>query len=62
MWRFFLWMFRFTFAADLVSDVKSGLKGKPVKIRRYPRSCKGLPKPPDVSGGFEEQKFYKPLF
>lgn len=29
-----------TFAANLVFDVKSELKGKPVKIRRYPRSCK----------------------
>jgi len=43
MWRFFVWMIYplpLTFAADLVPDFKSGLKGKPVKIRRYPRSCK----------------------
>jgi hypothetical protein len=31
-----------TFAASLVPDVKSGLKGNPVKIGSYPRSCKGL--------------------
>jgi hypothetical protein len=30
----------FTFAANLVPDVKSGLKGNPVKIGSYPRSCK----------------------
>jgi hypothetical protein len=46
MWRFFVWMIDLlplTFAADLVSRSakgETGLKGKPVKIRRYPRSCK----------------------
>jgi hypothetical protein len=29
-----------TFAMDLVADVKSVLKGNPVKIGSYPRSCK----------------------
>jgi hypothetical protein len=43
MWRYFVWMINqlaLTFATNLVFDVKSKLKGKPVKIRRYPRSCK----------------------
>ena len=43
LWRYFVWMINtlaLTFAPDLVPDVKSGLKGKPVRFRRYPRSCK----------------------
>jgi hypothetical protein len=32
----------YTFAAILVSRRETGLKGKPVKSRCYPRSCKTL--------------------
>jgi hypothetical protein len=42
---FFLSPISCTFAADLVPVFNPGLKGKPVKIRRYPRSCK---KPPNL--------------
>lgn len=41
-----------TFAADLVADVKSVLKGNPVKFGSYPRSCKQYPNP--LTGGYKE--------